>query len=95
MPSVQPDIVVDKHHMTAVVIDVDIPRDRNIRKEEHKKLQKCQEPKQELEKMWGAGGASSYRGTWGWNPKLSGWIQKILRTTSGGGTQPLVDPDFW
>ena len=45
----QPDVVVvDKRQRTAVVEDVAIPRDGNIRKKEHEKLEKYQE----LEKMW-------------------------------------------
>lgn len=34
------------------MIDVDIPRDRNIRKREQEKLQKYQALKEELEKTW-------------------------------------------
>ena len=38
----QPDIVVvDKHQRTAVVIDVAIPRDSNIRKKEQEKMEKA------------------------------------------------------
>ena len=49
----QPELVlVDKHHKTAVVIDVVIPSDSNIRKKEHEKLEKYQGLKEELEKMW-------------------------------------------
>ncbi|TWW64336.1 hypothetical protein D4764_03G0013440 [Takifugu flavidus] len=43
----QPDIVVvDKPQNTVVVIDVAIPSDSNIRKKEHKKLEKYQELKE-------------------------------------------------
>ncbi|TWW69265.1 COP9 signalosome complex subunit 1 [Takifugu flavidus] len=50
----QPDIVVvDKHQKTVVVIDVAIPNDSNIRKKEHKKLEKYQGLKEEMERMWG------------------------------------------
>ena len=39
----QPDIVlVDKHQRTAVVIDVAIPSDSNIRKKEHEKMERYQ-----------------------------------------------------
>ncbi|MGZ7254081.1 hypothetical protein ACXWO5_10720, partial [Streptococcus pyogenes] len=39
----QPDIVVvDKQKKTAVVIDVAVPNDSNIRKKEHEKLEKYQ-----------------------------------------------------
>uniref|UniRef100_A0A672HX89 C-type lectin domain-containing protein n=1 Tax=Salarias fasciatus TaxID=181472 RepID=A0A672HX89_SALFA len=41
MPN-QPDIVVDKQQKTAVVIDVAIPSDGNIRKKEHEKVEKYQ-----------------------------------------------------
>ena len=49
----QPDtVVVDKHQRTAVVVDVAILRDGNIRKKEHEKLKKYEGLKAELEKMW-------------------------------------------
>lgn len=48
----QPDVVVvDKRLRTAEVIDVDIPRERNIRKKEHEKIQKYQNMEEELGKM--------------------------------------------
>ena len=54
----QPDIVmVDKHHRTAVVVDVAIPCEGNIRKKEHKKLEKYQGLKEGLEKICGVKGA--------------------------------------
>ncbi|TWW69232.1 hypothetical protein D4764_18G0000380 [Takifugu flavidus] len=46
-------VVVDKHRKTVVVIDVAIPNDSNIRKKEHKKLEKYQGLKEEMERMWG------------------------------------------
>ena len=50
----QPDtLVVDKHQRTAVVVNVAILTDSNIRKREHKKHEKCRRLKEELEKMWG------------------------------------------
>ena len=44
---------MDKHQRKAVVVDVAIPSNGNIRKKERKKLEKYQELKEELEKMWG------------------------------------------
>lgn len=43
-------MVVDKLKKTAIVIDVAILNESNIRKEEHEKLQEYQG--EELEKMW-------------------------------------------
>uniref|UniRef100_A0A096M1X3 Uncharacterized protein n=1 Tax=Poecilia formosa TaxID=48698 RepID=A0A096M1X3_POEFO len=49
----QPDIVVvDKEQRKAVVVDVAIPSDHNIRKKEHEKLEKYQGLREELEKAW-------------------------------------------
>ena len=49
----QPDIMmVDKHQRTAVVVDVAIPSDGNIREKEHEKLEKYQGLKEALKKMW-------------------------------------------
>ena len=49
----QPDVVVvDKDQKTAVVIDVAVPSDSNIRKKEYEKLEKYQGLKEELERMW-------------------------------------------
>ena len=82
----QPDIVlIDKQQKKAVVIDVAIPSDSNIRKKEHEKLEKYQGLKKELEKMWGvkatvvpvvigALGAVTH--------KLGEWLQQIPGTTS-------------
>ena len=82
----QPDIVVvDKQKKTAVVIDVAVPNDSNIRKKEHEKLEKYQGLREELERMWrvkvtvvpvviGALGAVT--------PKLGEWLQQIPGTTS-------------
>lgn len=44
--------VVDKQIKMAVVIDVAILNDSNIRKTEHKKLEKYQELRKELKEMW-------------------------------------------
>ncbi|TWW61030.1 hypothetical protein D4764_05G0011200 [Takifugu flavidus] len=46
-------VVIEKHQKTVVVIDVAIPSDSNIRKKEHEKLEKYQELKEEIERMWG------------------------------------------
>ncbi|XP_054913489.1 uncharacterized protein LOC129377515 [Poeciliopsis prolifica] len=82
----QPDIVVvDKHQRKAVVVDVAIPSDCNIRKKEHEKLEKYQGLREELERAWkvkttvvpvviGALGAVT--------PKLEQWLQQIPGTTS-------------
>ncbi|KAK7886230.1 hypothetical protein WMY93_025851 [Mugilogobius chulae] len=49
----QPDIVVvDKEQRRAVVVDVVIPSDGNIRRKEHEKLEKYQGLREELEKAW-------------------------------------------
>lgn len=49
----QPDIVVvDKKQSRAVVVDIAIPSDGNIRKKEHEKLEKYQGLKEELERAW-------------------------------------------
>ncbi|KAK7922367.1 hypothetical protein WMY93_009269 [Mugilogobius chulae] len=49
----QPDIVVvDKEQRRAVVVDVAIPSDGNIRRKEHEKLEKYQGLREELEKAW-------------------------------------------
>uniref|UniRef100_A0A087XGF1 Reverse transcriptase zinc-binding domain-containing protein n=2 Tax=Poecilia formosa TaxID=48698 RepID=A0A087XGF1_POEFO len=82
----QPDIVVvDKEQRKAVVVDVAIPSDHNIRKKEHEKLEKYQGLREELEKAWkvkttvvpvviGALGAVT--------PKLEQWLKQIPGTTS-------------
>ncbi|KAK7881151.1 hypothetical protein WMY93_029560 [Mugilogobius chulae] len=49
----QPDIVVvDKEQRKAVVVDVAIPSDGNIRRKEHEKLERYQGLREELEKAW-------------------------------------------
>ncbi|KAF7664173.1 hypothetical protein LDENG_00185720 [Lucifuga dentata] len=46
----QPDtVVVDKEQKRAIVIDVAVPADSNIRKKEHEKIEKYQGLKEELE----------------------------------------------
>ena len=44
--------MVDKEQKRAVVIDVAIPVDANIRKKEHEKIEKYQGLKEQLERMW-------------------------------------------
>ncbi|KAK7922439.1 hypothetical protein WMY93_009341 [Mugilogobius chulae] len=87
----QPDIVVvDKEQRRAVVVDVAIPSDGNIRRKEHEKLEKYQGLREELEKAWkvkatvvpvviGALGAVT--------PKLDEWLQHIPGSTSGISVQ--------
>ena len=82
----QPDIVViDKEQRKAVVVDIAIPSDCNIRKKEHEKVEKYQGLKEELERAWkvkasvvpvviGALGAVT--------PKLEEWLQQIPGKTS-------------
>ena len=55
-----------------MVIDLVIPSNGNIRKEEHEKLETGL--KEDLEKMWGEGnsGANSDRCTGGCNPQARG-----------------------
>ncbi|KAF7647953.1 hypothetical protein LDENG_00164190, partial [Lucifuga dentata] len=77
----QPDmVVVDKEQKKAVVIDVAVPADSNIRKKEHEKIEKYQGLKEELERTWKvkskvvpvvivALGAVT--------PKLGVWLQEI------------------
>ncbi|KAF7642383.1 hypothetical protein LDENG_00258740, partial [Lucifuga dentata] len=49
----QPDtVVVDKEQKRAVVTDVAVPVDSNIRKKEHKKIEKYQGLKEELKQTW-------------------------------------------
>ena len=81
----QPDIVViDKQKTEAVVIDIAVPSDSNIKKE-YEKLEKYQGLKEEVERMWkvkakvvpvviGALEAVT--------PKLEEWLQQIPGTTS-------------
>ena len=77
--------VVDKEQRKAVVVDIAVPSDFNIRKKEHEKLEKYQGLREELEKAWkvkasvvpvvvGALGAVT--------PKLEEWLQQIPGNTS-------------
>ncbi|XP_078022977.1 uncharacterized protein LOC144462717 [Epinephelus lanceolatus] len=87
----QPDIVVvEKHQKKAVVVDVAIPADSNIRKKEHKKVEKYQELKEQLEQMWkvkvdvvpvvvGALRAMT--------PRLGEWLRQIPGITSEASVQ--------
>ncbi|KAF7642863.1 hypothetical protein LDENG_00249420 [Lucifuga dentata] len=45
-------VVFDKKQKRAVVIDVAVPADSNIRKKEHQKIEKYQGLKEELEWTW-------------------------------------------
>lgn len=45
-------VVVDKKSKTALLIDVAMPSDSNIRKKEHEMLGKHQRLREEPEKMW-------------------------------------------
>lgn len=82
----RPDIAVeDKHQKNAVVTDVAIPSDSNIRKKEHKKPKEYQGLKEELEKMCRvkATVVPEVRGAlWAVTLKLERWHQQMPRTTS-------------
>ncbi|XP_078791071.1 uncharacterized protein LOC111949134 [Oryzias latipes] len=92
----QPDIVeVDKEQRKAIVVDVAVPSDGNIRKKEHEKLEKYQGLREELEKAWkvkvtvvpvviGALGAIT--------PKLEEWLQQIPGKTSDLSVQKSAVP---
>ena len=78
-------MVVDKEQKMALVIDVAVPVDSDIRKKEHEKIKKYQGLKEQLKQMWkvkcneipvvvGALGAVT--------PKLREWLQQIPGTTS-------------
>ena len=78
-------MVVDKHHRTAVVVDVAIPSNGNIRKKEHEKLEKYQGLKEELEKMWSVKAAVVpivIRALEAVTSTLDWWLQQIPGTTS-------------
>ena len=65
----QPDtVVVDKHQRTAVVVDVAILRDGNIRKKEHEKLEKEGEVRQNVG-FEGSSGTNCDWGTGSCNPQ--------------------------
>ena len=65
----QPDIVmVDQRDKKAVVVDVAITSDSNIRKKEKKKLEKSQQLKEELERFRGSKSTRSV------TPKLGEWL---------------------
>ena len=80
-----PDTVIIDKQKEAVVIDIAVPSDSNIKKKEYEKLEKYQGLKEELERTWkvkvkvvpvviGALGAVT--------PKLEEWLQQIPGTTS-------------
>ncbi|KAF7650224.1 hypothetical protein LDENG_00129190, partial [Lucifuga dentata] len=81
----QPDmVVVDKQQKRAVVIDVAVPADSNIRKKEHQKIQRYQGLKEELERTWKVKSkvvpvvTGALRAV---TPKLGEWLQGIPGTT--------------
>ncbi|CAI5667744.1 unnamed protein product [Oreochromis niloticus] len=79
----QPDIVVvDKQEKTAVVIDVAVPNDSNIRKKEHEKLEKYQGLREELEKMWREKVTVVIGALGGVTPKLGEWLLQIPGTNA-------------
>ena len=50
----KPDIVIiDKKKKTAVIIDIAVPRDENIKDKEQEKSDNYQPLREELEKLWG------------------------------------------
>ena len=86
---------MDKQKKEAVVIDVAVPSDSNIKKKEYEKLEKYQGLKEELERMWkvkvkvvlvviGALGAVT--------PKLEERLQQIPGTTSELSVQRSAVP---
>ncbi|KAF7654704.1 hypothetical protein LDENG_00066000, partial [Lucifuga dentata] len=82
----QPDmVVVDKEQKRAVVIDVAVPADSNIKKKGHKKIEKYQGLKEELERTWKVKSkvvpvvTGALRAV---TPKLGEWLQEIPGTTS-------------
>ena len=53
IPARIPDlIVVDKHEKKATIIDVAVPMDRNINNKEQEKVQKYQDLKLEIQRLW-------------------------------------------
>ena len=79
------------------MVDVAIPRDSNIRKMEHKKLEKCQGLKEELERMWGVKASVVPRviGAHGAvTHKLGDWLQQIPGITPDTSVQKstILDP---
>ena len=81
-----PDIVVvNKWDKKAVVVDVAIPSDSNIRKEEHKNIKKYQWLKKGARLNMGSKGISDTSGdrsTWGCNPQDG----KVAPTNSRSNT---------
>ncbi|XP_041652507.1 uncharacterized protein LOC121515677 [Cheilinus undulatus] len=70
------------HSKTAVVIDVAIPSDSNIREKEHEKLEKYQGLKEELEKMWGVKETVVTGARGAVTPKLGGWLQQVVEMSA-------------
>ncbi|KAF7643082.1 hypothetical protein LDENG_00244990 [Lucifuga dentata] len=79
----QPDMmVVNKEQKRAVVINVAIPSDGNIRKKEHEKLEKYQGLQEELDRMWKVKSTVVIGALGAVTPKLGEWLQQIPGTTS-------------
>ena len=77
--------VVDKLQKKAVVTDVAISSDGNIKKKENKKLEKYQGLNEEVEKMWELKAAVVsviIKAVGAVTPKLGERVQHILETTS-------------
>lgn len=70
IPDNQPDIVVvDKQEKNAVVVDVAILSDGNIRKKKHERLLRAERGAVEDVGSKGISGASCDGSTWGYNPQ--------------------------
>lgn len=70
-------VVVDKDQKAVVVIDVALPSDSNIKKNEYEKLGKQQSLEKELERIWKVKAkmvpvVEALRAV---TPKLGGWLQ--------------------
>ncbi|KAF7643739.1 hypothetical protein LDENG_00234400 [Lucifuga dentata] len=79
-------VVVDKEQKRAIVTDVAVPADSNIRKKEHEKIEKYQGLKEELERTWKVKSKVVPVVTgalWAVTPQNVGeWLQEIPGTTS-------------
>ena len=80
----QPDIHVVVKQDKKAVVDVATPTKSNINKKGHKKVEKYQELKEELERMWGVKTSvvpmiiGALRDA---TQKLGGWLQELPRAT--------------
>lgn len=78
-------VIVDKQEKKMVVVAVTIPSESNIRKTEHKKVEKYQGLKEELKRMWGVevSVVPMVIGTLkAVTLMLAGWLRKNLRSLS-------------